>query len=29
MINKIEDDEEKAKFTNDFTNWWKTGKPIQ
>lgn len=28
MINKIEDDEEKKKFTKDFTNWWTTAKPI-
>lgn len=29
MINKIEDEEEKKKFTNDFTTWWTAGKPIQ
>lgn len=29
MIHKIEDDQEKKKFTNDFTNWWNTSKPIQ
>lgn len=29
MINKIEDDEEKKKLTNDFINWWNTSKPIQ
>ncbi len=29
MINKVEDDEEKKKLTNDFTNWWNTAKPIQ
>lgn len=29
MIKKIEDDEEKAKFTKDFTKWWNTGKLIQ
>jgi len=29
MINKIEDEQEKKKFTNDFTNWWSTAKPIQ
>ena len=29
MIKKIEDDEEKKKLTNDFSNWWSTAKPIQ
>jgi len=29
MINKIEDKEEKKKITNDFIDWWNTGKPIQ
>jgi len=29
MINKIEDEQEKKKFTKDFTNWLNTGKPIQ
>lgn len=28
MIHKIEDEQEKKKFTKDFTNWWNAGKPI-
>lgn len=29
MINKIEDEQEKKKFINDFANWWSTAKLIE